>query len=255
MNPSLCPVEPHDLYGLPLEQFTEQRNALARELRKGGRREEAAAVAKLRKPSVAAWAVNQLVRTQQREVDALFSAGDALRQAQSDVLARRGDAASLRRRVEAERAAVEKLTDKARGLLNGDGHELTPGRLEQVSDTLHAAALDPDAREQVKDGGLERELRHVGLGGLEAASSGAPAGRQSRRGGDHAKRTAAARRAEVEARRRLEAAERRLRESEQRRERAAAALSDAEGAVTAAREVLAAAEEEHSRAERGLADD
>jgi hypothetical protein len=50
-------------------------------------------VAKLRKPSVAAWAVNQLVRTQGRAIGELFDAGDALQRAQSDLLAGRGDAA------------------------------------------------------------------------------------------------------------------------------------------------------------------
>ena len=256
-------MEPHDLYGIPLEQFTERRNALARELRREGQRDQAAAVSKLRKPSVAAWAVNQLVRTQQRNLDALFAAGDALREAHADVLAKRGEAASLRKRGEAERAAVEHLTEKARGLLNSDGHELTPARLEQVSDTLHAAALDPAARDQVKEACLERELRHVGLGGLEAASSSSPARRQTRRRGDDGKQDAAARRAEqtaarraeAAARRRVEAAGRQLREAEHRRDGAASRLSDAEDAVTAARERLAAAEEEHSRTQQRLAGD
>jgi len=45
----------------------------------GGRRDEATAVAGLRKPSVAAWAVNQLVRTQRRALDDMLAAGDALR--------------------------------------------------------------------------------------------------------------------------------------------------------------------------------
>jgi hypothetical protein len=34
----------------------------------------------------------------------------------------------------------------------------------RVADTLHAAALDEDARTKVRDGRLERELRHAGLG-------------------------------------------------------------------------------------------
>jgi len=68
-----------DLYGLPLDRFVAERTALARELRGAGRREEAGEVAALRKPSVAAWAVNQLVRTQGRAVDELFEAVDALR--------------------------------------------------------------------------------------------------------------------------------------------------------------------------------
>src|SRR5438094_10544964 len=116
-------MEPHDLYGLPLERFTEERNSLAKALRKEGRRDEAAEVAALRKPSVAAWAVNQLVRTQRRAVAELFAAGDALREAHDQVLAGRGDGTLLRSAVERERTAVDALGVAARGLLTSDGHE------------------------------------------------------------------------------------------------------------------------------------
>ena len=74
-------TEPADLYGLPIERFTEERNTLARELRREARRDEAAFVSKLRKPSLAAWAVNQLVRSQRSEISALYESGDALQRA------------------------------------------------------------------------------------------------------------------------------------------------------------------------------
>src|SRR5579884_3410269 len=190
-------MDPHDLYGLPLEQFTSQRNALAKQLRRDGRREDAAEVAKLRKPSVAAWAVNQLVRTQRSQLASLFRAGDQLQKAQASLLTKRGNPGALREAVDAERAVVEALTKKARGLLNSDGHELTPARLEQVSETLHAAALDRDARAQVQDGCLDRELRHIGLG-----SPGPPAPSRRGRGDDRGARLKAARKTEADARRR-----------------------------------------------------
>src|ERR671929_141560 len=72
-------MQPDDLYGLPLDRFIAERGALAKALRGEDRRDEAAEVAKLRKPSAAAWAVNQLVRTQGRAVGELFDAGDAVR--------------------------------------------------------------------------------------------------------------------------------------------------------------------------------
>lgn len=257
-------MEPPDLYGLPLEQFTERRNALAGELRRDGRRDEAAAVSKLRKPSVAAWAVNQLVRTQRREIDALLKSGDALAQAQADLLARSGDAAALRKAVDAERAAVELLAEKARGLLDADGHELTQARLEQVAETLHAAALDEEARTKVRDGCLERELRHVGLGqaGSGAKRSGRrpSAARTTRPGSRNAERPAArrterdaVRRAEADARRQLDRANAELRAAEGRRERAAEQLREAEEAVAAARERVDRAARDHDEAKRRLA--
>jgi hypothetical protein len=166
-------VDVDELYGLPLDRFTPERNALARELRSGGERERGAEVAALRKPSVAAWAVNQLVRTQKRAIGELLEAGDGLRAAQDDVLAGRGDAGSLRAAMEREREAVESLIGSAGGLLSSDGQELSPTIIDRVADTLHAAALDDDARTALTDGRLERELRHVGLG--MASGGGTPA--------------------------------------------------------------------------------
>ena len=101
-----APMDVDDLYGLPLERFVPERTALARGLRSAGRRDEAAAVGALRKPSVAAWAVNQLIRTQRQAVGELFKSGDILRQIQADVLDGRADAGALRAAAERERAAA-----------------------------------------------------------------------------------------------------------------------------------------------------
>ena len=157
-------VDLDDLYGLPLDRFIPERATLARELRSGGEREQATAVAALRKPSVAAWAVNQLIRTQRREVDRLWAAADALRDVQTSVLSGSANARDLRSAAEDERAAVAALVDSARGLLSSGGHELSAATVERVAETLHAAALDAGARAQVTEGRLVRELRHVGLG-------------------------------------------------------------------------------------------
>ena len=174
-------MDADDLYGLPLDQFVTERGVLAKALRAGGRREDAAAVAALRRPSVAGWAVNQLVRTQHAALQELFEAGDGLRAAQAALLAGSGDGRSLRAAGERERGAVDALVDAARGLLTSQGEDLSATTIERVSDTLHAAALDESAREQVREGRLERELRHVGLGiGDSAAAAFAPAPTKAR---------------------------------------------------------------------------
>jgi hypothetical protein len=277
-------MEVDDLYGLPLDRFTPERNAVARELRNAGRRDEAVEVAARRKPSVAAWAVNQLVRTQRRGVGELFEAGDALRAAHDAVLGGRGDGSSLRAAVERERLAAEALVEAARGLLTSDGHELSPTIIDRVTDTLHAAALDQDARRQVQDGRLERELRHVGLGVGLGGALGAPARAPARtpsggasRGarrpktdapqersaekGDaeraireraqaRAQERAAAHVAEREARRRVERAERGAQLARERRDRAAAALKEAETELGEAQDELREAQEQLDEAER-----
>jgi hypothetical protein len=243
-----------DLYGLPLERFTDERNALARRLREQGRRDEAADVAKLRKPSVAAWAVNQLVRTQNRQIDALFDAGDALQKAQADVLAGKADSGSLRKAAEAERTALDSLIGKARGLLSGEGHELSPAKLEQVSETLHAAAIDERARVDVRDGCLTRELRHVGLGALDAAAVSKPRAKATRppKDEERAARLKAARRAEVEARRELGSAKKSVQAAEYQRALAAQNLQEAEQALIQARDLLQQTTRDHKRARRAL---
>ena len=252
-----------DLYGLPLDRFVAERTALARELRGAGRREEAGEVAALRKPSVAAWAVNQLVRTQGRAVDELFEAGDALRKAQDGVLAARDDAGSLRSAAARERAAVDELSQAARGLLSSQGHELSATIIERVSDTLHAAALDDDARNHVRGGRLERELRHVGLGTTGPVPRAAP-GRAKDKDKDKAVERAAAeerataragaRAAEREARRRAERAVRAAEMARERHDRAAEALEAAEQALAAADKEQAEAEAQLDDAERAVRD-
>jgi hypothetical protein len=233
-------------------------------------------VAGLRKPSLAAWVVNQLVRSEDRAVGELFEAGDALRAAQSGVLAGRAEAGALRGASGRERAAVDVLLEKARGLLGADGQQLSAVILDRVAETLHAAALEDDARRLISAGCLERELRHVGLGaGIDAESlssgpespaatarepglakpGGEPTG-EHRAGspGRHADRTGAKQRADavrLAARERMKA--RRLARatvSEARRDddRAARVLRSAEQRREQAAEALRRAEEDLARA-------
>jgi hypothetical protein len=181
--------EADDLYGLPLDAFVPERDALVKRLRADGRGDEANEVKALRKPSVAAWAVNQVVRTQPKESRALWQAGDALIAAQEALLAGKGDAAALRTAVEDERAAVDGLLEAARGLLTGEGRDLGETTLERVRETLHAGAIDAEAREDVAAGRAVRERAHAGLGPFGAAPEAAPVARRS--GGTGAAKTLA----------------------------------------------------------------
>lgn len=270
-------MDPRDLYGLPLERFVPERGALAKALRADGHRDEAARVTKLRRPSVAAWAVNQLVRTQPRQVKALFDAGDTLQRAQSELLAGRGDAAAMREAGERERASAQELTAVARGLLSSEGHELSQLTLDRVSDTLHAAAFDEDARAKVREGCLEKELRHVGLGGFGALPVPAPETKQKQprkqkqppkqkrqpkpkaqavqereAKAQKAKEREAARRAETDARRLAERTGKELEAAQDRRERAANALAEADAALQKARERAEQAALAHQRTQEAL---
>jgi hypothetical protein len=263
-------VDIDDLYGVALDRFVPERTELAKALRKEGRREDAAEVAALRKPSVAAWAVNQLIRTQGRSVKDLFGAGDALRRAHEQAASGRGDVQALRKATQDERAAVDTLMGAARGLLTSDGHELSPTVIDRVAETLRAAALDPDARSQVSEGRLERELRHVGLGFLGDTSSApaapgpkrkapAPKGKQDQerkaaeaRERERAQALKDARATEKEARRELERAQKAADSAQARRDKAAAALDDAERELADAQAQAEAATAAHERAAQAL---
>src|SRR5215212_2423814 len=84
-----------DLYGLPLEEWTQARNDLAGRLRKAHQTAQADAVRGLRKPSVVAWTVNQLARREERRMEALLNAGARLRASQEEALRGRGGAADV----------------------------------------------------------------------------------------------------------------------------------------------------------------
>lgn len=250
-------MELDDLYDLPLERFVPERGALAKQLRSDGHRDEAAAAAKLRKPSAAAWAVNQLVRGQKGAVSELLHAGDAVRGAQENLLAGGGDGRALRDAGARERDAVDALVERARGLLTDGGHELSATTLQRLADTLHAAALDEDARAAVVEGRLERELRHVGLGLAEGAAVFAPDSATSpaaaKKPKPAAKRTsadAAAERRAAKERAAAEAAEKAEREAV--RKQARAVVAKAAKREERAGHVARAAEDRRQRAAQAL---
>jgi hypothetical protein len=263
---------PSDLYGLALDEFIPARAALAKSLRSDGQRDEADRVSKLRKPSVAAWAVNQLVRTQPRDIASLFEAGDELQAAQAELLGKRGDAKSLQAAVARERDAVSRLVERAHGLLESDGQPPSQTILDRISQTLEAAALDEDARGVVEAGCLGRELQHIGLGsGSLAAQPAGPAqpaqprsrkardsdesssrAAQKRRERDRAEQMKTDRKAEQDARRIAERADRELSQAQQRRDDAASALAEAEDQLAQARDRAERAADEHRQAEETL---
>src|SRR4051812_49114050 len=139
-----------DLYGLALDEFVPRRDALAKRARAEGRGEEAAAIAALRKPSVAAWAANQAVRSPPPGARGLWAAGDAVLAAHEAIGKRRGSGDALREAPARHRAALRELLNAAGGLLDHRGRSPTPQTLQLVEATLHAASLDPTLRAEAE---------------------------------------------------------------------------------------------------------
>ena len=220
------------LYGLPLEEFTPERNALAAELRAEGDAEGAAAVKALRKPSAAAWAVNRLVRAEPDLVEALLGAGGELRQAHRQAASGKG-ALQLRAAAQSERAAVETLIACAAVAI---GRPLTPAVADSVRNTLHAASSNDEAREQVRAGTLTTELRPVGLGPLPApAPKRTSTAAEKKRATESARVLKAARASETALQREVNAAKRALERAEEVYARAREAADAAAGRAQEAR--------------------
>ena len=71
------------LFKLPLGEFTSARNELAVQLKKAGKRDDAAEVKALVKPSASAWVVNQIYWRHRGLFNRLIEAGDRMRRAQA----------------------------------------------------------------------------------------------------------------------------------------------------------------------------
>ncbi|HRC55876.1 MAG TPA: hypothetical protein PKU97_08125, partial [Kofleriaceae bacterium] len=67
------------LFAAPFPDFVAERKRLVAELRGGGQRAAAAALGKVNRPTLASWTINQLVRRDPAELDALFSAAHRIR--------------------------------------------------------------------------------------------------------------------------------------------------------------------------------
>ena len=214
------------LYAAPLEQFTAERDRLAAELRRNGDPERAQEVKRARKPSIAAWAVNQATRGNRERAAELLEAGDALRRAQESLAGRKGREAmqAARRR---ERDLVRALRQEAERALADAGRPASAAVREQIEQTLHAAVLDRELGELVAAGRLEQAQLAVGFPDVEPASRSAQAPDDD---GGGRKREAIAKR--------LQRERERLAEATRKREAAEAAQLEAERAAAAAAKEL-----------------
>src|SRR3954468_8667364 len=230
-----------ELYGEPLNEFVPRRDALVRELRKAGDRERAAEGAKLKRPTVAAWAVNQLARRNRKDLDLLLDAGHRLRTGQVQAL-ESGDQSQFEKARRDHERAVRKLVGDARDVLSGERGAASDQALSSIERTLRYASLDDEHRPALASGTLTTEVDPPGFGAFAGMSLPAQApSKQKREMGREKKAHVTAARAE------LKDAQKREREAQRR-------VDQAEKEVAAARDALEAAEAETRDAEERLRD-
>jgi hypothetical protein len=175
------------------------------------------------------------MRTQRKDARALLAAGERPRKAHADVATGDASPQELRAAADAERAAVARLSQAARGLTNASGRGLSENILERVAQTFHAVAADTDTRSLAQAGRLSRESQASGVEALAA-----PPGKRARRKDRAGRPTEAQIR---KARERLERAQRQARDLRSARTQAARATSDAERVLARARKDMRLADQ------------
>ena len=204
------------LYELPLDEFTAARNELARRLKRDGDDEAAEQVRGLAKPSVPAWAINQLARRDEEGVRSLLNVGARLRSAQERSLKGERAADELRSAQAEEREVVRTLTHRAGEILHEAGRPATGATLDRVSSTLRAAARAEPGRTSLREGRLMGDVEVSGFDAFAGLEVPARSRRAEPSGDDLAER----RKQKREAERQRRALEKRVRELTARAEAA-----------------------------------
>ena len=234
------------LFELPLDEFTAARNELARRLKRDGDAEAAEQVRALAKPSVAAWAVNQLARREPEAVRSLLNLASRLRNAQERSLKGERAADELRAAQAEERDVIRTLTQHAGEILREAERPASGTTLERVSSLLRAAAVAEPGRTSLREGRLSGDVEVSGFdafAGLEVSR----ARRSASAGDDLAER----RRQKREAAQRRKTLEKQVRELSARAE---AAEQQAESARRAADKAEAVATERRHEADSAAAE-
>lgn len=151
-----------ELYALPAGEFTPARDARARAAadKALGKRIKA-----LRKPTVAAWAVNLLVRREADQIDQVLGLAESLRAAAASL-----DGEELRTLTRQRRQLTAALTSTARTLAREYGVKLTEPVADQVEGTLNAAMLDPVAADVLRTGLVVTAFSATGVSQVDVAT-------------------------------------------------------------------------------------
>lgn len=155
-----------EVYGASPSDFMSVRKQLAAAARADGDTAGAKAIGTLRKPSMAAWAVNLLARQDPDLVEELVELGVRMRGAQA-----RLDTATLTSlRPERDRL-VTAVVAAAVALVSEAGRTLSASGQDDVRGTVIAALADEQASTAVTSGQLTRALSYSGFGEVDLSEA------------------------------------------------------------------------------------
>jgi hypothetical protein len=213
-----------NLYRGPLEDFVRRRDALVKELRAIGRREEAETIRTLRKPSRTAWTLDNAVLADSTAIERLAHAVRAAMETQSN------GSGDLRAAFESVRSAVREFAEAAAQAAGQAGHQtdapgIVPAVLAVMGDNDAFAALLAGRLIEIPEGGALDFLNAMPAVRQPAGSVEAPTQDVQDTDEDAAAATAQAE---------LDRAEASLAEAQERAQSAQQALRDAEARLAAA---------------------
>ncbi len=241
-----------ELYGVDASEFVPVRKRLAGELRSSGDTAAAKTLLATRRPTTAAWALNQLARRESALVETFLECSQDLEAAQMGELEGRD---AMREATRAQRAALGAATDAAMAAL---GDRATDAYRSQIQATLSAASADPSVGEQLRRGRFVRELSGAtgfsGFPGLSLVPDLAPAGEPPPRSKAGPKARPAPDAAPKPDRAAMQQAERAAAAERRRVERERAAAEEAAQRLEAAEHEAQAAQEEAEVADAAAAE-
>ncbi|MFF1659580.1 hypothetical protein [Streptomyces sp. NPDC058255] len=142
-----------ELYTTPPSDFVARRETLAAAAKTAGRVDDARRIHAARRPTLAAWAANLLLRSQPEESRQFLELGRALREAYHAM-----DAGGLKDLSAQRRRVVSALSRQAAQLARDAGHRLSELVQQDLEATLRAVLADPDAADQWAGGRLVNAL-------------------------------------------------------------------------------------------------
>src|SRR6266542_36670 len=146
------------LFRLPLPEFIGARKTLAARLKKDGRAADAERVKLLAKPSISAWAVNQLYWRHREAFDRLIATGQCFHKAQTS-----GKVANMREALDARREALSHLSDLATTLLRDAGHNPSLDTIRRITTTLEAMSAYASLSDGPTPGRLTQDVDPPGF--------------------------------------------------------------------------------------------
>lgn len=151
-----------ELYVLAPSDFLAARTRLAAAAKAAGDTAVAAAITALRKPTLAAWAVNVMARRRPDDLDRLAELAADLRDAQHQL-----DGPRMTALARSRTTLVDELVATLSGVVSEAGGRLTPAAARDAGATFVAALASPAATEAVVSGRLTRALEYAGFGDVD----------------------------------------------------------------------------------------